>query len=144
MMCAYTHRRGHTEKRTHRHLQSRITRTLSKGLMVLWVWAGNCTGQRKWLYLCNNCRWVAAACAYTAYLFHQWHAPQIWFIQCVYLTGIIRSEKDLGTNIERLEIHICIHQFPHTNLNLFKRLLDVPTPTYASQHLNTALRVSWA
>ncbi len=45
-----------------------------------------------------------------------------------------------------MEMQIRIHQFPHDNLNLFKRLLDysVRTPTYALRHLSTDLRVSWA
>lgn len=39
----------------------------------------------------------------------------------LYLTGIIRPEEDLGTDIERMQIQVRIHQFfLHNGLNLFK------------------------
>lgn len=99
----HTHRRGHTVRHT-LHAHDTYKAESHIGLLRVWYCEGRevCWPEKMAALVCDNCCWVAAACAYRTYLFHQWHASRIWFIQYMYLTGIIRSKKDLRPDIERL------------------------------------------
>lgn len=90
--------------RTHTHALT-LTKQNHTSLLRVWYCEGRevCWAEKMAAFVCNNCCSVAAACANRTYLFHQWDAPRISFIQYMYLTGIIRSKKDLGPDIERMQ-----------------------------------------